>query len=148
MLYAAYGSNLNIAQMKRRCRDAVIVGKVFMPGWRLVFRRVADIERAHGASVPLGIWSISMRDREALDRYEGVAMGLYRREYIRLPKTAGPVLAGKQALVYVMNEDGYSLPPQSYFDTIVQGYEDFGFDRALLFEALRYTTDQMEDDYV
>ena len=38
-LYFAYGSNLNLDQMARRCPDAEPVGRVRLDGYRLAFRR-------------------------------------------------------------------------------------------------------------
>ena len=37
-LYIAYGSNLNLEQMKHRCPTAEVVGKSTLHGWRLRFR--------------------------------------------------------------------------------------------------------------
>lgn len=34
-LYIAYGSNLNLEQMRRRCPTAELVGKTVLRGWRL-----------------------------------------------------------------------------------------------------------------
>ena len=35
MLYFAYGSNLNLFQMKRRCKDSVFLKKYELKGYRL-----------------------------------------------------------------------------------------------------------------
>jgi len=53
-LYIAYGSNLNLEQMKRRCPTAEVVGAVELKNWRLWFRRgnhgaVATIEWSGGS---------------------------------------------------------------------------------------------------
>lgn len=74
--YIAYGSNLDVDQMLRRCPDAITIGSSTIDGYRLVFRGnsrsgVANIEPCEGASVPVGIWSISPSDEDALDWYEG-----------------------------------------------------------------------------
>ena len=47
MLYFAYGSNLNLFQMKRRCKDSIFLKKINLKDFRLTFRskyRAADIE--------------------------------------------------------------------------------------------------------
>ena len=49
MLYFAYGSNLNLFQMKRRCKDSVFLKKFELKGYKLNFRskyRAADIEKS------------------------------------------------------------------------------------------------------
>ena len=137
LLYIAYGSNLDVAQMSRRCPDAVRVGKAILRNYELTFRSnyrghgVANIEPCKGASVPVGIWAISGKDREALDRYEG-APYLYRGVNLQFD-FHGQRLTG---LCYIMN-DGFEIaPPASwYFGTIAQGYEDFGFDLRTLEDA-------------
>lgn len=37
--YIAYGSNLNVEQMKLRCPGAKVYKKALMKGWKLTFRR-------------------------------------------------------------------------------------------------------------
>ena len=37
-LYIAYGSNLNLEQMRCRCPTAEVVDKATLDGWRLRFR--------------------------------------------------------------------------------------------------------------
>lgn len=136
-LYIAYGSNLNLEQMKHRCPTAEVVGKSTLHGWRLRFRggahsAVATIEQNKDFSVPVLVWRIQPGDELALDRYEGFPF-LYRKEMLRL------TVDGKQvcAMVYVMNETGrpYGTPSVGYYDTIFQGYQSAGFDAEILRRA-------------
>ena len=74
--YAAYGSNLNIPQMMRRCPDARIIGTATIPDYRLMYKgsksgSYLTIEPAEGCGVPVGVWEVSEEDELALDRYEG-----------------------------------------------------------------------------
>jgi hypothetical protein len=58
MLYFAYGSNLNLFQMKRRCKDSIFLKKINLKDFRLTFRskyRAADIEPKKNSIVPGGI---------------------------------------------------------------------------------------------
>ena len=59
--YIAYGSNLNIEQMARRCPTAEIVGTAFLRNWRLMFRgkntAVATVEKHDGSQVPVYVAS-------------------------------------------------------------------------------------------
>jgi gamma-glutamylcyclotransferase (GGCT)/AIG2-like uncharacterized protein YtfP len=132
--YLAYGSNLNRDHMATRCPTAVAIGRTNLQGMRLVFRSVADIEPAKGYSVPVGVWKIGKADEERLDRYEGVKGGLYRKVYWPIR------IEGKthKALVYIMNRDGVMPPWDGYFETIRQGYKDFGIKAKPLFEALAH----------
>lgn len=130
-LYLAYGSNLNKRGMAMRTMDAQPVGKFLITNARLVFRGVADIEYFEGAQVPVGVWKISARDEAALDRYEGVKAGFYRKLAFPLEDTT--------ALVYIMRRLGVAPPSQAYYDSIDQGYRDFGFDHAYLRAALEHS---------
>jgi len=137
-LYIAYGSNLNLRQMSRRCPDSSVAGKSVLEGYRLLFRgsdgcAVATIEEYAGGKVPVLVWEITAEDEGRLDRYEGYPY-LYRKETIKV------VLEGEEikAMVYVMNP-GRPLgePNPYYYNTILEGYIDAGFDREVLDKAVR-----------
>lgn len=136
-LYIAYGSNLNLEQMKRRCPTAEIVGASVLRGWRLWFRgggysAVATVERGEGFQVPVLIWRLQPEDELALDRYEGFPF-LYRKEILRLTVNGKRV----RAMIYIMNEAGhpYGAPSLDYLDTIREGYKSAGFDLNILHNA-------------
>lgn len=136
-LYVAYGSNLNLEQMKHRCPTAEVVSKANIAGWRLRFRggahgAVATIEQNKDFSVPALVWRIQPDDELALDRYEGFPF-LYRKEMLRVPVDGKRVCA----MVYIMNEAGhsYGLPSVGYYNTIFQGYQSAGFDTEILRQA-------------
>jgi gamma-glutamylcyclotransferase (GGCT)/AIG2-like uncharacterized protein YtfP len=134
-LYLAYGSNLNLEQMKHRCPTAKVVGATVMRNWQLLFWGVATIERCKGAQVPVLVWDIQPQDEYALDRYEGWPH-LYRKESVRV------TLNGKQvrAMVYVMNRGHEHAPSRAYYDTILQGYKSAGFDTNILRRAANNAT--------
>lgn len=76
MLYLAYGSNLHLLQMARRCPTAKVFGTALLNGYRMLFRGngwggVATVERDAESSVPVLLWEIQPADEAALDRYEG-----------------------------------------------------------------------------
>lgn len=143
-LYLAYGSNLNRREMARRCPDAVPVGWLLLDDARLVFRGVADVIYAPGHQVPCGIWRISRRDEEALDRYEGVRSGFYSKHLLTIGR-------GEQALIYFMNDWGVAPPSISYVERVREGYQDFGLDEDFLdtavvhaFKNKRHSEDTLE----
>lgn len=137
MLYLAYGSNLNVAQMATRCPRAIKVGKTTIPNTRLVFRGVADIEAHEGSKVHVGVWSITETCETALDRYEGVRSGLYRKEYLPLRVKIGEEILEEKALVYVMNASDYAAPTMGYYNVCKRGYMDFGLPVRALSAALK-----------
>lgn len=145
MLYFAYGSNLHVDQMTRRCPGAQAVGAAKLSGYRLVFRGVADIEQAgQKATVHGALWSITPKDLVALDRYEGYPR-LYIRHYVEVQTVAGPA----QALVYRMTESYTAekgLPSPGYLQTCLDGFAAWGLPswvmRRALKDAGRYLLDQ------
>ena len=144
--YIAYGSNLNLEQMKRRCPTAEVVGTAELKNWRLRFRggshsAVATIEREQGFTVPVLIWRIQPEDEVALNRYEGFPF-LYRKETLCL------TVSGKRvrAMVYIMNADRppYGIPSAGYLNTIREGYESAGFNVSILYDALKHSKEATE----
>jgi len=127
-LYAAYGSNLSHIQMAARCPEARPAGGVLVPGWRLGFRTWAVIEKAPGALVPIGLWTVTPACVAALDVFEGVP-----DSYLRAPL---PLPDGREALVYLECAGRVGPPTHAYAEIIRRGYGDFGFDVAPLDAAL------------
>ena len=137
-LYIAYGSNLNLEQMKYRCPTAEMVGATVLRNWQLRLRggnhsAVATIERRKGSKVPVLVWRIQPKDEAALDCYEGWPH-LYRKKTLRI------TINGKRvyAMVYIMNEahHPYGMPSMGYLSTIDAGYQTAGFDHHILIEAM------------
>ncbi len=134
--YIAYGSNLNKAQMAIRCPDAVPVCSALLENMTLVFKGnargcgVATVEPMIGSDVPIGVWRISNDDEKALDRYEGYP-------YLYIKKTVRIHVDGREvkAMIYIMTLGHVIVPPsEGYYNTIAQGYRDFGFDEKALAE--------------
>lgn len=84
-LYIAYGSNLNVRQMKTRCPNAKILGTAKLKGWELLFKgskscSYLTIEKKENGIVPVVIWEVSESDEKALDRYEGYPTFYYKKD--------------------------------------------------------------------
>ena len=139
MIYAAYGSNLNHQQMRKRCPKATFIGVGKIQRHRLVFRRVADIEPAPSDFVSVGLWDITKECLAALDRYEGFP-NLYDRKTINVNTKEGDVTA----IFYFMLATGYEYPSQHYYDSIRDGYNDCGLPHADLWKAIEVVTTYLE----
>lgn len=131
--YLAYGSNLNLAQMKFRCPNAKKVGTLMLEDYELEFRIYLTINKKVGSKVPIGVWEVSPSDERKLDAYEGYPT-FYRKEYIPIEVDGKKV----EALIYIMNDVRKVEPPtKTYLQTCIEGYKDFGFDDKYLLEALK-----------
>ena len=130
MIYLAYGSNLHVPQMQRRCPTAKVLGTATLTGYRLVFNGVATIVPDHDRSVPVLLWEIQPADEKALDAYEGFPH-LYRKETVQVDLDGRSV----DAMVYLMNDDGVRPPGSFYYEVIREGYLMNGLDPAPLEQA-------------
>lgn len=144
--YIAYGSNLNIQQMKRRCPDARVVGTATLQGWRLFFKgsktgSFLTIEQAEGYEVPVAVWEVSGRDEQNLDIYEGFPTFYYKRELeLNVKGIRTGRLYDRKCFVYIMHEDRkIGVPSEFYVRTCIDGYLAFGFDICKLGEAINYS---------
>jgi hypothetical protein len=116
-LYFAYGSNMSVAAMARRCPRSKAVSVARLERHRLAVMRegwltaVRDPRSAvHGV-----LWDLALSDAPALDRYEGLPQGLYA-------KVAQPIVApggAKRALVYFGANAGPGIPRADYMAGIV-----------------------------
>lgn len=125
--YAAYGSNLWHDQMRGRCPAAEVAGQVLLPGWRLVLRKFALVERDPVAACPVGLWRVTAECLESLDRHEGPHT--YERALIDLP-------GGGRAWTYHEIRHRPGPPSAEYVGRLRRGYADFGFDTAPLDAAI------------
>ena len=140
--YIAYGSNLNVGQMRRRCPGATILGTATLNDWGLLFRgsktgSFLTIEEKEGGRVPVAVWEVTPADEDALDHYEGFPRFYYKKE-IRIQFRG--IVTGRRrtvtAFVYIMHEDRpIGIPTTIYMQTCLEGYDAFRFDRRVLFEA-------------
>lgn len=158
-LYLAYGSNLSVRQMAFRCPDAEVIGTAKIKGYRLMYKgsltgAYATIEQEEGQEVPVLVWSISKKDEERLDRYEGYPT-FYHKKQLEVDvkgisdQTPAPSYGKHKAMVYIMDERrGHGIPAGHYESILRLGYQDFGFDQKILDEAMQYTIQQINSKTV
>lgn len=132
-LYAAYGTNMDPAQMLERCPHSPAAGTGWIPGWRLTFGG-EDLgwEGALATLVPgtpedavfVALYDVSPHDEDELDRWEGADgdAALYDKIRLRVSTLEGDVLAW----VYVL--DGYEggLPSARYLGLMAEAAEAAG----------------------
>ena len=137
--YIAYGSNLNVRQMKYRCPTAKIVGTAVIGDYELLYKgsktgSYLTIEKKKGSVVPVAVWEVTAANEHNLDIYEGYPNFYYKKNMkIRLSETGKMI----DAFVYIMHEERkLGIPTSAYIRTCVDGYRQFGFDLKHLRKAM------------
>src|SRR4051812_35354786 len=103
-LYAAYGSNMDPAQMLRRCSSSPHTGTGWIPGWRLTFGAeeygwdgaLATLAPSEddAPGVFVALYDLTEADERSLDAWEGADHGLYAScicGYTAWPVTSSPM---------------------------------------------------------
>ena len=140
--YAAYGSNLNVEQMARRCPGAKLLGTAWLEDWQLLFKgsktgSYLTIEPQKGYQVPVGIWEIGEEDEYRLDIYEGYPDFYTKQEQtLKVCLEDGTIKRVKVFFYAMPTSAKLGLPSKRYLQTCLDGYWDFGFDPVYLEKAL------------
>jgi hypothetical protein len=142
-LYAAYGSNMDPAQMLQRCPSSPFSGTGWIPGWRLTFGgeefgwegALPTLVPAEGASpgVFVALYDLTEADQSALDAWEGVDHGLYRTVRLRVHTLAGDVVA----FAYALDAFEGGLPAARHLGAIADAAEAAGAPHDYLLELRR-----------
>lgn len=133
--YFAYGSNMDHAQMARRCPDANLVGKAKLVGYRFArdSRGAADIKADTSSTVYGLLWTLSKKCEDSLDRCEGVGKKIYRKDTLQvIDLDRGTVI---DALVYVGHRSEMGNPIRDgYMEGIIAAALEHGFPQAYVQE--------------
>lgn len=129
-LYAAYGSNMDPAQMLARCPHSPVAGTGWIVGWRLTFGgeelgwegALATVVEDPLESVFVALYDVTAGDEASLDHWESADNGIYRKISLRVHALDADVLAW----VYVL--DGYEggLPSARYLGMMAEAAERAG----------------------
>ncbi len=138
-LYFAYGSNMSRAMMRRRCPGAAARGTGRLDGWGFIIMPsgYASIVPDAGAVVHGVLWRVTPRNLAALNAYEALDAGLYRRRLLPVRTAAGRLV---RALTYVGCSGGRGRPRAGYQDGIVvPSAQDWKLPAAYVAELQRWS---------
>lgn len=124
MLNFAYGSNMSREPMRQRCPGAQMLGVARLRQHRffIMANGYASVVPAPSSEVHGILWRLTPRDLVALDAYEDVAGGLYRREML-------PVISDGQsmaALVYFGAEKREGPARKGYMELVLRAARENG----------------------
>ncbi|SFG49523.1 gamma-glutamylcyclotransferase family protein [Methylobacterium gossipiicola] len=116
-LYFAYGANMDAAAMAARCPGSRLIGQGRLNRHRFIVMRegYASVVRDPRATVWGVVWDLALADVPALDRYEGVAGGLYTKAYQPITLQGG----AKRALIYLGGSSAPGTPRPGYLEAVL-----------------------------
>lgn len=141
--YLAYGMNTNLQSMHERCPAARSLGLVVLSNHRLVFKYHADMEYAPGVNSECVLWQITDACEQSLDALEGFPH-YYQKTTVAVYHQARPL---ECMMYYMVTGSPQGAPPDSYYNMVLQGYQQHGLDIGLLEFArqLAYTAQSDEN---
>ncbi len=129
MYYFAYGSNMNHAQMLKRCPDSRFITKSFLKEFQFIYdgksftwsgKSVANIIEAKNSIVWGGLYEISSADLVKLNKYEGYPRS-YNRKQVSVCDASG---THYEAWVYFRTGQQQGEPSDKYRDVVLKGAKD------------------------
>jgi hypothetical protein len=122
-LYAAYGSNMDPAQMLARCPHSPQRGTGWLEGWRLTFGgedigwdgALTTVVEDAAEQVFVVLYDVPEIDEKELDSWDGVTLGYYTKVKVRVQTLDGDVLAW----LYVLDAYEGGLPSARHMSILV-----------------------------
>lgn len=129
-LYAAYGSNMEPAQMLERAPHSPMAGSGWLEGWRLTFGgedlgwegALATIVEDPASRVFVVLYDVTSLDETGLDRWEGGELGIHSKIRLRVQTMDGSTLAW----LYVLDAYEGGLPSARYLGVLADAAEAAG----------------------
>ena len=134
-LYFAYGANMDVEAMARRCPSSKPLGLARLPRHRWIISTdgYATVVRDQRREVMGLLWELALSDVPALDRFEDVPR-LYR-------KVSQPVIASagiRRALVYVGRSSEPGRPRPGYLEDVIRAAQSAQVSPACLEDMRRF----------
>jgi hypothetical protein len=112
--YFAYGANIDVPAMRRRCPTAICQGTALLHEHKPAAMREGwlTVSTEPGWVTPGLLWSLESADIDALDEYEGVETGLYvkKRRTVLRSSDSNPV----EVMVYLGRNSGPGTLHEEY----------------------------------
>jgi len=126
-IYAAYGSNMDPAQMAKRAPHSPARGTGWLLGWRLTFGgeehgwdgALSTIVEDPIDQVFVAVYDITREDEQQLDGWESADSGLYRKTKVRVSTMNGELVVW----TYVLDAYEGGLPSASYLGVLADAAE-------------------------
>ena len=125
ILYFAYGSNMDLVQMADRCPNSATIGTAELPFHRFMINSYggATVVPDPASAVHGLLWNITEEDERALDRYEGVRRGIYRRDFVDVVLPDG---RKARALIYIGTNTDPGTARNGYMEKVYSAAQGCG----------------------
>ncbi len=141
MLYFAYASNMNLAQMKRWCPASRFLKTACLEGYRFVYDgysvpwdgAVGNIVKSEAEIVWGALFDVTERDRLTLDAFEGYPKHYERRE-VEVKDREGRV---DRAMTYCRTGRAIGKPHPDYEKVVLDGAKECGLPEEYMDRFLR-----------
>ena len=137
--------------MGSRCPGARALGIAMLSGWRFVINPdgFGSLAPRAGDRVLGVVWRLTARDLAAVNAYESVASGLYRRRQLPvrwMPCDANAIAGAKPrqstttALVYIASRQGEGIPRPGYITMVVEAARDWQLPDSYIRTLMRWSS--------
>jgi gamma-glutamylcyclotransferase len=141
VLYFAFASNMNHAQMERWCPASRFLRAAILPGFRFVYDgfsvtwdgAVGNVVRSETESVWGALYEITERDRLTLDAFEGYPRSYDHRD-VDVKDRDGKAY---RALTYLRTGRPLGKPHPDYERIVIDGAKECGLPDEYIDRALR-----------
>ncbi len=124
-VYFSYGANMDPVHMAKECPGATRIGPAILEGYRFGIARAGyGTARPDAGSMIRGVlWRLTAGDEAALDRFEGVAEGLYYKSTLPVRNATG----NREAMLYRASDPAPGTPVAGYLERIIEVAESLDF---------------------
>ncbi|HEU5217536.1 MAG TPA: gamma-glutamylcyclotransferase family protein [Gemmatimonadales bacterium] len=124
--YFAYGANMDPLHMAEHCPGAVRLGTAVLDGhaFGIGAGHYGTVRPGAGSAVHGVLWRLTPGDEAALDEFEGVAKGFYRKDTRQVRAADGAVVT---AMIYRPVDDAPGIASRRYLERIIEVAEGLGF---------------------
>jgi len=152
-LYFAYGSNLHLEQMARRCPNSTYIGRAILNDfrWQINERGYANVVSDKSDIVHGLVYELDGDDEACLDRNEGVAIRCYSKAYYPVSLFPPSPLLYRRPVKWIVENGG----PQSILESAGEAGGDTkeGLSRlesdVLVYVSFDFVTDSKpRDEYI
>ena len=150
-IYFGYGRNANQDAMlsEDRCPNAKYFGPANLENYKFIIDAAgyASVAEETGSIVYGMLWAVSPEDFRRLDLREGVRIGKYRKDTLKVTHLLRPFDDKIEVVAYISNRPEGHVPADGYIEEIIDGMISGGVSRdqiPYLYEFLNLNNDVLQ----